>query len=340
VFLSVLQLLKNNKANKTIYICDLICFKNRIQNYHYNVKIVKLVYFCAQPMSESKNSRWKSFTKRLKSKYRLVILNDESFAERFSLRLSPLGLIILIGSITIVMTSFVISIVAFSPLREYIPGYGNINDRRDIIALSLRTDSLEKSIEARDWYINNIFNVLNGKTEGKTEKPSKDTTGKYKNVDVNPSVSDNNLRKEIENNQLESTNQKVLANKINTLSNFFFFTPIKGIISNSFDASQQHFGIDIVAKENELIKSTLDGTVVFSGFTAEDGYVIQIQHTNNLTSIYKHNSALTKKVGDFVKAGEPICVIGNSGERSFGFHLHFELWYNGFAINPQDYVVF
>lgn len=291
-------------------------------------------------MSESKNSRWKSFTKQLKSKYRLVILNDESFAERFSLRLSPLGLIILIGSITIVMTSFVISIVAFTPLREYIPGYGNINDRRDIISLSLRADSLEKSIEARDWYINNIFNVLNGKTEGKPQKPIKDTTGMYKNIDVNSSETDNKLRIEIENNQLESTNQKVTSNKINVLSNFFFFTPIKGIVTNSFNTSQEHFGIDIVAKENELVKSTLDGTVVFSGFTSNDGYIIQIQHTNNLTSIYKHNSALMKKVGDFVKAGEPICVIGNSGERSFGFHLHFELWYNGFALNPQDYVVF
>lgn len=291
-------------------------------------------------MSVPKNSRWKSFTKQLKSKYRLVILNDESFAERFSLRLSPLGLIILIGAITIVMTSFVISIVAFTPLREYIPGYGNINDRRDIIKLSQRTDSLEKSLEARDWYINNIFNVLNGNVNGKTEKPIKDTTGKYKNIDVKASEADNKLRKDIESNQLESTSQKVLANKINAISNFFFFTPLKGIVTTSFDASQGHFGIDIVSKENELIKSTLDGTVVFSGFTVEDGYVIQVQHNNNLTSIYKHNSSLIKKTGDFVKAGEPISVIGNSGERSVGYHLHFELWYNGFAINPQDYVLF
>ena len=291
-------------------------------------------------MSETKNSRWKIFTDQLRNKYRLVILNDDSFAEKFSLRLSPLGLIILLGSVTIVMTTLVISLVAFTPLREYIPGYGNVDDRKDILSLSAKADSLENTLAARDWYINNLLNVFSGKTEGRTAKPANDSTGKYANIDIKPSDQDMKLRSDIESNQLESTSDKVSANKINALSNFFFFTPIKGIITTSYNIKEGHFGTDIAAKENEFVKTTLDGTIIFAGFTTEDGYVTQIQHNNNITSVYKHQSSITKKVGDFVQAGEPIGVVGNTGENSKGPHLHFELWYNGFAINPQDYVVF
>ncbi|MBL7935193.1 MAG: M23 family metallopeptidase [Bacteroidia bacterium] len=291
-------------------------------------------------MPETKNSRWKIFTDQLRNKYRLVILNDDSFAEKFSLRLSPLGLIILLGAVTIVMTTIVISLVAFTPFREYIPGYGNVNDRKDIILLSAKADSLENTLSARDWYINNLLNVFSGKTEGRTTKPAKDSTGKYAKIDIKPSEQDLKLRNDIETNQLESTSDKVSANKINALSNFFFFTPLKGVITTSYNIKEEHFGADIVSKENELVKATLDGTVIFSGYTTDDGYVIQIQHGNNLTSVYKHQSTITKKTGDYVKAGEPIGVVGNTGENSNGPHLHFELWYNGFAINPQDYVVF
>ena len=291
-------------------------------------------------MSETKNSRWKIFTDQLRNKYRLVILNDDSFAEKFSLRLSPLGLIILLGSVTIIMTTLVISLVAFTPLREYIPGYGNVDDRKDIISLSAKADSLENTLASRDWYINNLLNVFSGKTEGKTAKPIKDSTGKYANIDIKASEQDMKLRSDIESNQLESTSDKVSANKINALSNFFFFTPITGIITTSYNIKEEHYGTDIAAKENEMVKATLDGTVIFAGYTTADGYVIQIQHNNNITSVYKHQSNITKKVGDFIQAGEPIGVVGNTGENSKGPHLHFELWYNGFAINPQDYVVF
>ena len=186
-------------------------------------------------MPESKNSRWKIFTDQLRNKYRLVILNDDSFAEKFSLRLSPLGLIILLGSITIVMTTFVISIVAFTPLREYIPGYGNVNDRKDLLSLSARADSLEKTLDARDWYMENILRVFEGKTEGKSPKPAKDSTGKYTNIDIKPSQEDLKLRNDIETNHVESTSDKVSANKIGAISNYFFFTPVKGIVTTSYN---------------------------------------------------------------------------------------------------------
>ncbi|MHB8400623.1 MAG: M23 family metallopeptidase [Bacteroidia bacterium] len=124
------------------------------------------------------------------------------------------------------------------------------------------------------------------------------------------------------------------------ISGYFFFSPVKGMVTHSFNRKEGHYGVDVAAKENAFIKAALDGTVVFAGWTSNDGYVIQLQHSNNLMSLYKHNSDLTKNIGDHVKAGEPIAIIGNTGETSSATHLHFELWYNGTPINPQDYVLF
>jgi murein DD-endopeptidase MepM/ murein hydrolase activator NlpD len=289
-------------------------------------------------MAENKNNRWKIFTDQLKNKYRLVILNDETFAEKFAFRLSPLGLIITIGTITILMTTLVISIIAFTPIREYIPGYGNVTERKEILNLTVKTDSLEDILKARDWYMKNLVNVFSGNVEGKTEKPPKDTSGKYQKVNVKPSENDVQFRKDVEN---EPASLKFAGSiKKNVLANYLFFSPIKGIITESFNASSEHYGVDVVAKKDELIKSTLDGTVVYSGFTPEDGHVIQIQHDNNLISVYKHNSSVIKKTGDKVKSGEAIAIIGNSGESSKGPHLHFELWHNGLPINPEEFIVF
>jgi murein DD-endopeptidase MepM/ murein hydrolase activator NlpD len=124
------------------------------------------------------------------------------------------------------------------------------------------------------------------------------------------------------------------------MSAYFFFAPLNGYITSTFNPREEHFGVDIVGPENEAIKATLEGTVIFASWTNDNGYVIQIQHPNNIISVYKHNSALLKKVGDYVKAGEPIAIIGNSGENTSGPHLHFELWYNGIPINPQEYIIF
>lgn len=290
-------------------------------------------------MAENKNNRWKIFTDQIKSKYRLVILNDDTFAEKFALRLSPLGVIIAISAVTIAMTTLVISLVAFTSLREYIPGYGDVTERKDILELSLKADSLEQTLSSRDWYIKNLLNVFSGKTEGKTDKPLKDTTGKFQKVNTKPSENDLQFRKDVEN---EPASLKFAGTNIkkNALANYLFFSPLKGLITTSFNVGDEHYGVDVVAKKDALIKSTLDGTVIYSGFTPSDGYILQIQHDNNLISIYKHNSSVMKKLGDKVKSGEVVAVIGNSGETSKGPHLHFELWHNGLPINPEEFIVF
>lgn len=290
-------------------------------------------------MAENKNNRWKIFTDQLRNKYRLVILNDDTFAEKFAFRLSPLGLIIAISAVTIAMTTLVISLVAFTTLREYIPGYGNVTERKEILELSVKADSLEQTLSARDWYMKNLVNVFSGKTEGKTDKPTKDTSGKFQKVNTKPTENDLQFRKDVEN---EPASIKFAGSNIkkNALANYLFFSPIKGLITESFSVSEEHYGVDVVAKKDALIKSTLDGTIIYSGFTPSEGYILQIQHDNNLISIYKHNSSVLKKMGDKVKSGEAIAIIGNTGELSKGPHLHFELWHNGLPINPEEFIVF
>ncbi len=288
---------------------------------------------------DKKYTRWYKFKIGLKSKYRLVILNDTTFGESFSLRLTPLSLIVGIAALTIVMTTLVISLVAFTPLREYIPGYGNVTERKLIVNLSTKADSLDQILTARDAYMNNLLNVLNEKIEPKPDKPKKDTTGKYKNANTNPTKNDKEFRNDFEKNKQSSI--AVISNsKLNGLVDLIFFAPVKGLITTSYNISDEHYGTDLVTKADEFIKSTLDGTVIFTGFSAQDGYVIQIQHSNNITSIYKHCSDILKPIGNRVKAGEAIAVVGNSGEKSKGPHLHFELWYNGLPINPQEVVAF
>lgn len=289
-------------------------------------------------MSEEKHNK-RNFLQRIKHRYRIVIMNDDTFEENFSLRLSPLGFFILIGSITIVMTVLVTSIIAFTPLREYIPGYADVGMRRELVKISLKSDSLEQHLIMQNAYIENIGGVLNGNIakDSVQNKPSKGN--EYEKLNLAASKKEEELRKKIEDQDKYSLAFGAESNK-SGISNFFFFTPLKGMITTSFKASEQHFGIDVVGPENEAIKSTLDGTVIFTGWSTETGYTITVQHSNNLISVYKHNSALLKKVGDYVKAGEPIAIIGNTGEQTSGPHLHFELWYNGTAINPQEYMVF
>ncbi len=290
-------------------------------------------------MAEPTNSKTARIGAFLRKKYRLILLNDTTFGEKFSLRLSPITLIIGISAITIIMTSLVISMVAFTPLREYIPGYGDVTERKEILSLNLKADSLEQTLDSRNAYMTSILNVLNEKVESKTEKPKKDTTGKYSKLNTDPSSTDMDFRKEYEassNNPVAS----VAKIKYRGLSEIVFFTPVEGIITSSYDLTEDHFGVDIVTKQDETIKTTLDGTVIFTGFSAGDGHIIHVQHNNNLVSIYKHCASLLKQTGEKVKSGEAIAVVGNTGEKSKGQHLHFELWFNGSPINPQEFVSF
>lgn len=276
---------------------------------------------------------------RLRNRYRLVVMNDDTFEERFSLRQTPLGFLIMISVVTIIMITLVVSLVAFTPIREYIPGYAEVEMQTELVHLNFKADSLEKTIILRQKYMDNISLILLGNDTAEHPKNPRDTTKNYKNLDFRPNAADTALR-----NEIETQDQYSLAIDVRHkggISGFFFFVPVKGSISNAFNSAEEHFGIDIAASdENEPVRVTLDGTIISAGWTTDDGYVISVQHSDNLISIYKHNAALLKKTGDYVKAGDPIAIVGSSGEQISGPHLHFELWYNGTAIDPAEYMVF
>lgn len=286
-------------------------------------------------MEEQKKSK---FFRKLKNKYRLVILNDASFEERFSFRLSPLNLVLLSISAATLLIVLVSVIIVYTPLRESIPGYTDVSLREDLTKMVLKADSLEKELNQNKKYLQNISTILKG---GKPEAITSDSIIEPISAQSDPgkiSKEDSLLRDYVEREEAYS----LLADEESSSSNstLFYFPPLLGTISNDFNPSEEHFGIDIVAPKDEAIKATLPGTVIFAEWTVETGYVIQVQHSDNLSSIYKHNSVLLKKPGDKVNAGEAIAIVGNSGDLSSGPHLHFELWQDGIAIDPKQYINF
>lgn len=289
---------------------------------------------------EQKKERVKLGT-RLRNKFRLVIMNDETLEEKASLLLSPLNVVVFAGTIIITLITFTIYIIAFTPLREYIPGYTDMKIKRTAIDNMLRTDSLQKQISAQDLYINNLKNLITGQSQKTVSLDTVSMPQLYDTIrSLTHSVEDSLLRAEIENPQDYNLDYSSNGSRGGSISNFYFFTPLKGAITTRYNTTDKHFGVDIVAGPDAVIKSVLDGTVVMADWTSQNGYVIAIQHSNNLMSVYKHNSALLKTVGNVVKAGEVIAIVGNSGELSHGPHLHFELWYNGAPVNPTDYIAF
>jgi murein DD-endopeptidase MepM/ murein hydrolase activator NlpD len=184
--------------------------------------------------------------------------------------------------------------------------------------------------------------IIAGETPAQqTREP--DTTKNYAAIEFENSEQDSLLRAMVEEEERYNIQNIQFGAKQSmemNIRDIFFFAPLKGDITAGFDSKEQHYAVDIVAKENEPIKSCLDGTVIFSSWTYDSGHVVAIQHSSNLTSFYKHCSVLLKKTGESVKAGEVVAIVGNSGELTTGPHLHFELWFNGRAVNPEDYIVF
>jgi murein DD-endopeptidase MepM/ murein hydrolase activator NlpD len=287
----------------------------------------------------SKDKKKNSFWNRWRFKYRFVILNSENFEERLSFNISRLNVFLLsCVTITLLMGGTAL-VIAFSPLREYIPGYTSTNIRRQVVTLNQLSDSLNTELINRERYLQNIKNIIEGRDIDTNTSSSWKRMSAQEETTVDRTPEDSLLREQVE--AEEKFNFFGTTNMDNqSVENLLFFVPVKGLVTQSFNIEDEHYGVDVVTKENELIKSTLSGVVVFSSWTSETGNVIAVQHENNLLSIYKHNSVLLKDQGERVVAGEAIAIIGNSGKWSSGPHLHFELWYNNNPVNPEQYILF
>ncbi|MFA7380482.1 MAG: M23 family metallopeptidase [Bacteroidia bacterium] len=278
----------------------------------------------------------KKLIHKLKNKYRLVIMNDQTFEEKFSFRLTPMNLFVAGSSAILLFTVLIMSLFFFTPLKEYVPGYADPDQKRNVAYLILKTDSLEQVIRQRDEYINNVMGIMQGK-----EPMDRDT------VSLKDSLTGSvDLDKMYENDSIfiaemeQNDNYALNTKQKGQLEHYTFLAPVKGLVTEKYNSGNEHYAVDVVARVNEPVKATLDGTVIFASWTPETGHVIGVQHANELVSIYKHNAVLLKKVGTFVSAGDAIAIVGNSGELTSGPHLHFELWYKGSAVNPEDYLVF
>jgi murein DD-endopeptidase MepM/ murein hydrolase activator NlpD len=292
-----------------------------------------------QELDKPKKKRW---YQRMRARYRLVIRDDETYEEKLSFRLSRLNVFVFAGSIAILLIILTTYIIAFTSLREYIPGYTDVNLSKNVYELHTRADSLEFVLGVNERYLSNLRLVLLGEEPEDINYERNDTlVRQYTEVQITHSKADSLLREEFENQvrtySITGTTEIIPTQRATGL---LFFSPLKGIVTNEFNPLENHYGIDIVAPENEVVKATLDGIVLISSWTIETGHVIVLQHQQNYVSVYKHNAVLFKKEGAYVRAGEPIAIVGESGEHSTGPHLHFELWHNGNALNPRDYMIF
>lgn len=293
-------------------------------------------------MAKSKNrDKW---YRKLRNKYRLAVFNDQTFEERFSFRLTRLNVIAIVLSLGIIFITLTFFLIANTAIKEYIPGYPNVEQRKQLYQLNITADSLLDDLRQKNLYIQNIKNIIDNKNIIEDSGIMPAPKPGYDTITLHKSIEDSLLRAEFENQNMYNLyfneHGQLHESSRSSIRSFNFFTPITGVITSKFDLRENHFGIDIVASHNEAVKSTLEGTVIFTDWTLETGYVIGIQHERNLITFYKHNSVLLKKQGEHVKAGDPIAIAGESGEMQSGPHLHFELWYNGTPIDPEEYVIF
>jgi murein DD-endopeptidase MepM/ murein hydrolase activator NlpD len=281
-------------------------------------------------------SRKEKIKEKLTFKYRFVVLNEDTFEERFSFKLNRLNAFIFGGVFSVLLIGLTILFITLTPLKEYIQGYSSSEMQKETTDLVYKVDSLNQALSVNDLYIENIQQVLKGEIKRVTfNKDSVLRQFRIDEIDFAPSPVDSVFRAEVEQMDRFSVFQQAKKS-----TDIVFSTPIKGQITQQYDDQEKHFAVDIAVDQDTPVKAVADGTVVFRGFTADTGYVIIIEHGQGFTSIYKHNSSIFKEQGELVKSGEVVASAGSTGTFSTGAHLHFELWNDGYPVNPTNYINF
>jgi murein DD-endopeptidase MepM/ murein hydrolase activator NlpD len=278
-------------------------------------------------------------------------MNEDTFQEIASFKLTLFNFYLLGSSVLVFVGFLALVFIAVTPIKRYLPGYGLGSSSEEVLSLMRKVEEVENEMNAQRIYLNNVKRMLTGdvETEEDIPVPEKNLISNLVNLEEQnlsaPSEEDNELRKEVE---LENIGNLAKRSRYTgngksedmPIEGVFFVNPLKGEITSQFDLKKNHFGVDIVAPKNTAIKAALSGYVFLADWTLETGHTIGIQHANNLITFYKHNAALLKKVGAFVKSGEAIAIIGNTGTKTEGPHLHFELWYKGIVMDPTDFISF
>jgi len=275
----------------------------------------------------------------LNNRHILIIQNEEDFSEKATYNFTYARIIFFAFLAFLVVLALSFYLVNTFLAQWFDPRYAEQETRKDLVEMRNSLDSLEDELENRDRFIMNLAMVMEGRDSSETEEASQPQDQAVRVTDNQEArVIDSLFKSEFETGGGDFLSGQSLDNF--ELRQTYFFSPISGFISAAFDPKNEHYGIDVVSKKDEPIKSIADGTVVFASWTQEAGNVIMVQHQANLISIYKHNASLTKELGNFVSAGEIVAIVGNTGELTNGPHLHFELWYNGNAVNPEEFISF
>jgi len=275
--------------------------------------------------------------KKLTLKYRLVVINEDTFEEKVSFKLSRLNVFIFGGVLSILLIFFTIILISFTPLREYIPGYAPIGLEKKSVDLALKIDSLKQVLIVNNLYIKNVKNVLSGEVTS-IEFNSDSVLESIKSevfLPVDASARDSIFRLEV-----DRVDRYSFFKEAKKDVGIVFFSPVSGSITSEYDVSKKHFGVDVAVKTGTPIKAVAEGTVIFSEWTAATGHVLILEHAKGFISTYKHNGSLHKRQGDYVKSGEVIASSGSTGELTTGPHLHFELWSDGYPVNPINFIDF
>ncbi len=283
-------------------------------------------------MTEEKK---RSLFQKLTDKYRLLIIDEDTFEHKLDMSLNRLNVFVITGLIALFLILGTFLLIAHTPLKEYIPGYPQTSLKNDIFQLAEKNDSLKHLVETQGRYLDQLRMIISGDINPGSlhRKPPKKFIYHPDSLNLTPSKEDSILRKEVEEKQKFGGQTTVNAQNQ-------FIPPAKGMISRHFNRTKNHFGTDIILKNNTPVKAIANGTVVLAEWSEKNGNIILIKHPGNFLSVYKHNKKLYKHEGEHVKAGEVIAASGNEGENTTGPHLHFELWYNGKPVNPEDYIDF
>ena len=272
-------------------------------------------------------------------KFRLAVLDDNTHQQLVTLHFSRTAFFVTIVTIMVVLTAAIFSIIAFTPVRTFSPGYPDARSKRAAIQNAITIDSLERVVFRWELYSENLRRVVEGEEPIKIDSLIKVSSGSStEGVDMNEvALKDSLLREQVKEEEQFGISQRTRRNL--PIEGLHFFTPLKGVISQGYDPAMHPY-VDITAPAGSVVKATLDGTVIFAGWTDDAGNTIQIQHDGDIVSIYKHNDRLLKKIGDKVSAGTPVALVGNTGEITTGAHLHFELWHKGETVDPTKYIKF
>lgn len=268
-----------------------------------------------------------------------MVKDIETNKFRWSVRFTRTSFFVTIVSVIVMLCAMVYCVIAYTPVRTFIPGYPDARSKRVAIQNAIKVDSLERVIYRWDIYSENLKRAVEGKEPVKIDsvlKAGQKAAEPFAADQKYLQKQDSLLREHVKEEEQFEISQR--SRRDLPIEGLHFFTPLKGVVSQGYDPLHPY--IDITAPEGAVVKSILDGTVIYSGWSEDAGHTIQIQHTDDIVSIYKHNEKLLKKTGEKVKAGTPIALVGNTGDVSTGTHLHFELWHKGEAVDPLKYIKF